>query len=78
MIESEIIEIMNTRLLTLELIVSEIHDTLISNGVIDKKEFDLSINKKIKELKKISDTIESELENDFNFPNMFNGPIGEA
>lgn len=78
MIENEILQIMNNRLLTLELIVNEIHDTLISKGIIDEKEFDESMGKKIQRIKQITDSIKKELEDDIKLPNLFGGPIGEA
>lgn len=78
MIESDILEIMNNRLLTLELIVNEIHDTLISKGIIDETEFHKSMTKKIEKLKQINDLLESELNDSSKLPNLFGGPIGEA
>jgi hypothetical protein len=78
MIETDILQIMNNRLLTLELIVNEIHDTLISNGIIDEIEFDKSMTEKIQKIKQISDTLESELDDSPILPNFFGGPIGEA
>ena len=78
MIERDILEIMNNRLLTLELIVNELHDTLISKGIIDEKEFDESMGKKIQKIKQITDSIKEELEDDIKLPNLFGGPIGEA
>lgn len=75
MIETDILQIMNNRLLTLELIVSEIHDTLISKGIVDEIEFDKSMTEKIKQ---ITDTLESELDDSPILPNFFGGPIGEA
>jgi hypothetical protein len=77
MIERDILEIMNNRLLTLELIVNEIHDTLISKGIIDEQEFDSSMGEKIQKIKQIADSIESEFD-EFELPNFFGGPIGEA
>ena len=78
MIEADILQIMNNRLLTLELIVNEIHDTLISKGIIDEIEFDKSMTEKIQKIKQISDTLESELDDSPILPNFFGGPIGEA
>jgi hypothetical protein len=78
MIETDILQIMNNRLLTLELIVNEIHDTLISKGIIDEIEFDKSMTEKIQKIKQISDTLESELDDSPILPNFFGGPIGEA
>ena len=78
MIEAEVLQIMNNRLLTLELIVNEIHDTLISKGIIDEIEFDESMAEKIQKIKQISDTLESELDDSPILPNFFGGPIGEA
>jgi hypothetical protein len=78
MIEGDILEIMNNRLLTLELIVDEIHDTLVSNGVIDEEKFDSSIAEKIARIKQITDSLESELDESPIIPNFFGGPIGEA
>ena len=78
MIEAEVLQIMNNRLLTLELIVNEIHDTLISKGIIDEIEFDKSMTEKIQKIKQISDTLESELDDSPILPNFFGGPIGEA
>ena len=78
MIETDILQIMNNRLLTLELIVNEIHDTLISKGIIDESEFDKSMTEKIQKIKQISDTLESELDDSPILPNFFGGPIGEA
>lgn len=76
--ELDVLEIMNTRLLTLELIVNEMHDTLISNGVINKTEFDASISEKIQKIKQIADSIENESDDEVKIPNIFGGPIGEA
>lgn len=78
MIERDILEIMNNRLLTLELIVNEMHDTLISKGIIDENEFDESMAEKIKKIKQITDSIKSELDDSPILPNLFGGPIGEA
>ena len=78
MIETDILQIMNNRLLTLELIVNEIHDTLISKGIIDESEFDKSMTEKIQKIKQITDTLESELDDSPILPNFFGGPIGEA
>ena len=78
MIETDILQIMNNRLLTLELIVNEIHDTLISKGIIDEIQFDKSMTEKIQKIKQISDTLESELDDSPILPNFFGGPIGEA
>ena len=78
MIEADILEIMNNRLLTLELIVNEIHDTLISKGIIDETEFDKSMTEKIEKLKEIQNLLESEFDNSPKLPNLFGGPIGEA
>ena len=78
MIETDILQIMNNRLLTLELIVNEIHDTLISKGIIDEIEFDKSMTEKIQKIKQISDTLKSELDDSPILPNFFGGPIGEA
>ena len=78
MIETDILQIMNNRLLTLELIVNEIHDTLISKGIIDEIKFDKSMTEKIQKIKQISDTLESELDDSPILPNFFGGPIGEA
>jgi hypothetical protein len=78
MIETDILQIMNNRLLTLELIVSEIHDTLISKGIVDEIEFDKSMTEKIQKIKQITDTLESELDDSPILPNFFGGPIGEA
>ena len=47
MIEDEVLELLHTRLITLELIVSEMHENLIDKGLIDKDEFN-----KLQELKK--------------------------
>jgi hypothetical protein len=78
MIERDILQIMNNRLLTLELIVNEIHNTLISKGIIDEVEFDKSMTEKIKRIKQITDTLESEFDESPKLPNLFGGPIGEA
>lgn len=78
MIEADILQIMNNRLLTLELIVNEIHDTLISKGIIDEIEFDKSMTEKIARIKQITDSLESELDESPIVPNFFGGPIGEA
>ena len=78
MIERDILEIMNNRLLTLELIVNEMHDTLISKGIIDEKEFDESMSHKIQKIKQITDSLKEELKDDIKLPNLFGGPIGEA
>ena len=78
MIERDILEIMNNRLLTLELIVNEKHDTLISKGIIDENEFDESMSEKIQKIKQRTDSLKEELEDDIKLPNLFGGPIGEA
>ena len=78
MIEVDVLQIMNNRLLTLELIVNEIHDTLISKGIIDENEFDESMANKIAKIKQITDSLESELDESPIIPNFFGGPIGEA
>lgn len=78
MIEKEILEIMNNRLLTLELIVNELHNTLISKGVIDEGEFDESMAEKIAKIKELTDSLKSELDESPIIPNFFGGPIGEA
>jgi hypothetical protein len=78
MIEVEVLQIMNNRLLTLELIVNEIHDTLISKGIIDETEFDESMANKIAKIKQITDSLETELDESPIIPNFFGGPIGEA
>ena len=78
MIEVDVLQIMNNRLLTLELIVNEIHDTLISKGIIDEAEFDESMAEKIARIKQITDSLESELDESPIIPNFFGGPIGEA
>jgi hypothetical protein len=78
MIDTEILQIMNNRLLTLELIVNEIHDTLISKGIIDENEFDESMAEKISKIKQITESLESELDKSPIIPNFFGGPIGEA
>ena len=78
MIEAEVLQIMNNRLLTLELIVNEIHDTLISKGIIDETEFDESMANKIAKIKQITDSLETELDESPIIPNFFGGPIGEA
>jgi len=78
MIETQVLQIMNNRLLTLELIVNEIHDTLISKGIIDETEFDESMAEKIAKIKQITDSLESELDESPIIPNFFGGPIGEA
>ena len=78
MIEKDILEIMNNRLLTLELIVNEIHDTLISKSIIDETEFDKSMTDKIEKLKEIQNLLESEFDDSPKLPNLFGGPIGEA
>ncbi len=76
--EFEIIESMNNRLLTVEVIVNQLHDTLVSNGVIDKVEFDKSLNEKVKNLKRIADSLKSNSTETLNSTNLFGGPIGEA
>lgn len=78
MIEKEILEIMNNRLLTLELIVNELHNTLISRGVIDEEEFDESMAEKIAKIKELTDSIKTELDEPITVSNFFGGPIGEA
>jgi hypothetical protein len=78
MIEKEILEIMNNRLLTLELIVNELHNTLISKGVIDEGEFDESMAEKIAKIKELTDSIKTELDEPIKVSNFFGGPIGEA
>ena len=75
--EIDVLEILNTRLLTLELIVGEIHETLIDGGIIDKDKFNNSLNDKINDLKKITDSLKEE-SNDVDISTMFGGPIGEA
>jgi len=75
--ELDVLELLNTRLLTLELIVSELHETLIDNGVIDKDKFNESLNKKISDLKKLTDSFKEDSD-EINISTMFGGPIGEA
>ena len=76
----DVLELFHTRLMTLELIVSEMHETLINNGLINKDEFNSSLNKKIKEIKKVTKIFEDNKSDDVDFyiPNLFGGPIGEA
>lgn len=75
----EVLELFHTRLMTLELIVSGLHETLIDRGLINKDEFNSSLDDKIKKVKEIAKIIEedsSEIETII--PNIFGGPIGEA
>lgn len=83
MIEDEVLELLHTRLITLELIVSEIHENLIDKGLIDKDEFNKSLDVKIKRVKEITDLFKDDNDDggtldDINIPNIFGGPIGEA
>lgn len=80
MIEDEVLELLHTRLITLELIVSEMHETLIDTGLIDKDEFNKSLDVKIKRVKEITDLFKDDDNalDDINIPNIFGGPIGEA
>lgn len=79
MIEDKVLELLHTRLITLELIVSEIHESLINKGLIDKDEFNKSLDVKIKRVKEITDLFEEgDVLDDVNIPNIFGGPIGEA
>ena len=82
MIEDEVLELLHTRLITLELIVSEMHENLIDKGLIDKDEFNKSLDVKIKRVKEITDLFKDDNEDgaldDINIPNIFGGPIGEA
>lgn len=81
MIEDEVWELFHTRLMTLELIVSEIHETLIDKGLIDKDEFNKSLDDKIKRVKEITEIFDDggidEID-EIHIPNIFGGPIGEA
>ena len=79
MIEDKVLELLHTRLITLELIVSEMHESLINKGLIDKDEFNKSLDVKIKRVKDITDLFEEDdVLDDVNIPNIFGGPIGEA
>jgi hypothetical protein len=50
MMNDEVLELFHTRLMTLELIVSELHETLIDRGLINKDEFNSSLDDKIKKV----------------------------
>lgn len=84
MIEQDIIKILNTKMLTLELMVNEIYETLVDKKLIDEDEFNSSINEKVAKINKLlgSETFEIELESDddelLNYSTLFGGPIGEA
>jgi len=62
------------KLLTLEVIVETIMDTLIENELIDVEEFDDNLIAKIKELDSINHTQKAE----FDYSTFLMGPKGEA
>ena len=84
MIEQDIIKILNTKMLTLELMVNQIYETLVDKKLIDEDEFNSSINEKVAKINKLlgSETFEIELESDddelLHYSTLFGGPIGEA
>lgn len=62
------------KLLTLEVIVETIMDTLIEKGVVDADTLDESVINKIKQLESIS----KELDDEFDYSSIIMGPAGEA
>jgi hypothetical protein len=84
MIEQDIIKILNTKILTLELMVNEIYETLVDKKLIDEDEFNTSINQKVAKINKLlgNETFEMEFESDddelIHYSTLFGGPIGEA
>lgn len=74
---NKIIELLNSRLLSTEIIVNQLFDTLVEKGLIDEDEFQQSIDVKVAEIDKIIKKHDKEdIPN--NLGNLFNGPIGEA
>jgi|TARA_R110000803_G_C11929851_1_gene315326 hypothetical protein len=67
-------EVLLHKLLTLEVIVETIMDTLIDAGIIDQDELDKSIIEKIKQLEKVTQYSEEEPD----YSHIFMGPKGEA
>jgi hypothetical protein len=84
MIERDIIKILNTKMLTLELMVNEMYETLVAKDLIDEEQFNTSINEKITKIKQLlgEETFKIEFESDdddvLNYSSFFGGPIGEA
>lgn len=68
-------EILLSKIITLEIVVETLLQELFSNNIIDKDKFDKAVLVKIKEIEKHLKKIEKE---NINYPNLFNGPIGEA
>lgn len=62
------------KLLTLEVIVETLMDTLIENELIDVEKFDDSLIEKIKEL----DSISTKTKDEFDYSPFLMGPKGEA
>ena len=76
--DTEYLELISNRLLTVEMIVDELMETLFDKGIIDRSEFKKSMDSKIDKLNEMADSIESDENNTTNMINLFNGPIGEA
>jgi len=74
---NKIIELLNSRLLSTEIIVNQLFDTLVEKGLIDEDEFQQSIDVKVAEINKIIKKHDKE-DTPNNLGNLFNGPIGEA
>lgn len=84
MIEQDIIRILNTKLLTLELMVNEIYETLVDKELIDEDEFNKSISEKIVKINKLlgDETFEIEFESEddelLHYSMLFGSPIGKT
>ena len=71
-------------MLTLELMVNEMYETLVAKDLIDEEQFNTSINEKITKIKQLlgEETFKIEFESDdddvLNYSSFFGGPIGEA
>lgn len=74
---NKIIELLNSRLLSTEIIVNQLFDTLVEKGLIDEDEFQQSIDVKVAEINKIIKKHDKE-DTSNNLGNLFNGLIGEA
>ena len=68
-------EVLLHKLLTLEVIVETIMDTLIDAEIIDQNELDKAIIEKIKQLEKVTQYSEEE---EPDYSHIFMGPKGEA
>lgn len=77
---NEILKMLDSRILSTEIIVNQLFDTLVEKGIIDEDEFQESIDIKVAKINKIAKEYIEEDENDMHkdWGNLFNGPIGEA